>query len=156
MRAALAKTFSLYSLLALIVGAQAAILVFVHHFGSPGVDTVAGTILGGVALVAFVGHTYLASVKITVPGDVLAALAWVSGVAVALVAASGIIVQYVGTVSPTLTPWVAVALQGFALVASLVAGLLHSSAVSLRASRWLSFVPQVAPRGLPLDEELAH
>jgi hypothetical protein len=140
----LRKIFSLYSLLTVVVGASAAILVFVHQFGNAGADTVAGSILGGISLVAFVGHAYLASVRITVPSNVLAALTWVSGIAVTLVAAGGVIVQYVGAVSPALTPWVAVALQGFALVGSLIAGLLHAQVASKAASLRLPFVPQAA------------
>ena len=108
-------------------------------------DTVAGSILGGIALVAFVGHTFLATINIPVPAGVVSALAWVNGIAVALVAAGGMIVQYVGTVSPTLTPWVAVALQGAALVGSLIAGLFTASVAR-----------RVAPRGLPFDARAAR
>jgi hypothetical protein len=144
-RAALAKTFSVYALLSLVVGAQAAILVFVRGFGNSKADVIAGSILGFVALVAFVGHTLLANWTITVPGSVVGVLTWVNGVAVALVAAGGMIVQYVGTVSPTLTPWVAVALQGAALVGSLIAGLFTASVAR-----------RVAPRGLPFDARAAR
>ena len=67
MRAAIARTLNLYAFLSVLVGAQAAVLVFVHGFGNSQADVVAGSILGGIALVAFVGHTFLASISIPVP-----------------------------------------------------------------------------------------
>src|ERR1035441_1792151 len=130
MLASLRRTFSVYTLLSIVVGVQAAILVFVHGFGNPGADVVAGSILGGLAVIAVVGHTFLAGLTISVPGDVYRALTLINGAAVALVAAGGIVLQYVGTVSPTLTPWAALALQGSALVASVLAQLFRASAAT--------------------------
>ncbi len=130
----LRKSFSLYSLLSVVVGAQAAILLFVHHFGSAGVDAVAGSILGGLAVLAVVGHVWLQSLVIGVPASVYGTLTKVMGAAVGILAAGGIVTQYVGTVTPTLTPVVAVILQGVALLTSLFAQLFKVS-VAAKALR---------------------
>jgi hypothetical protein len=122
MRAALAKTLNLYTFLSVLVGAQAGILIFVHGFGNGQADVVAGSVLGFIALVAFVGHTFLASISIPVPADVYRVLSWINGVAVVLVAGTGAILQYVGVAAPAARPWVALGLQGGALIASLFAG----------------------------------
>ena len=116
------RTLNLYTFLSVLVGLQAALLVFVHGFGNAQADVIAGCILGGIALVAFVGHTFLASINIPVPAGVYNALAWVNGVAVVIVAGGGAILQYVNVVAPGIRPWVALALQGSALVVSLFAG----------------------------------
>jgi hypothetical protein len=128
------RKFSLYNLLSVIGGAQAAILIFVHDFGNPGVDVVAGSILGGLAVVSFVAHTWFASLVITVPSGVYSFLQTADGIVVTVLASSGIITQYVGSVSSALTPWVALILQGGALVAGLFANLFKTTA-ALRAAK---------------------
>jgi len=128
------KKFSLYQLLAIIVGAQGAILLFVGGFGSAGADTVAGSVLMGLGVLAFVGHYYFQSIIISVPQTVYQALAWTVGILTTLVTASGMIVQYAGTVAPGLRPWVALILQGAALIASLFSQL-FAAQTALAAAR---------------------
>jgi hypothetical protein len=134
MRAALAKTINLYVFLSVLVGAQAAVLVFVRGFGNSQADVIAGSVLGFIALVAFVGHTYLASVSIPVPAGVYDVLSWVNGIAVTLVAAGGAILQYVSPY-PSLTPWVTLALGGGALFVSLFAGWFQNASAAELARR---------------------
>jgi hypothetical protein len=132
MLASLKRSFSLYSLLAVLIGAQGAVLLFIHNFGSAGADSVCGSILLGLGVLAFIGHGLLASVNIPVPAGVYNLLLRANGVVVIILAATGTITQYVGTNIPALTPTVAVILQGLALAASLFAGLIKVT-VSRRA-----------------------
>jgi hypothetical protein len=130
---AVLQRFSLYQLLAVIIGVQAAILTFVHGFGNPGADVVAGSILGGVAVVVAVGQNYLKSVIISVPAGVYGALMWVDGLLIAILAAGGMILQYTTAVAPSLRPWAALLLQGTALIASVFSQLFQAQA-ALRAA----------------------
>ena len=85
--ATLKRSFSLYSLLAVLIGSQAAVLTFVHHFGSPGADAVCGAILGGLAVLAVIAHGALSSVTIDVPSGTYAVLLRVNGAVVGVLAA---------------------------------------------------------------------
>jgi len=134
MLATLRKTFSVYTLLSLLVLSQAAILVFVHRFGNQGVDTICGSVLGFLAVLSIVGHTWLASLTITVPANVYSILQSVNTVLTTLLGFSGLITQYVGSATPTLTPYVATILMGASLVTGFFANLFKTSS-ALRAQR---------------------
>src|SRR5580704_2878078 len=127
MLATLRKTFSVYTLLSLLVLSQAAILVFVHRFGNQGVDTICGSVLGGLAVLSVVGHTWLSSLTVTVPANVYSILQSVNTFGVTILASAGIITQYVGSATPALTPWVAAILQGAALVTGFFANLFKTA-----------------------------
>lgn len=134
MLATLRKTFSVYTLLSLLVLSQAAVLVFVHRFGNQSVDTISGSILGFLAVLSIVGHTWLSSLVITVPATTYSLLTAVNGVLTTLLGFSGLITQYVGSADAALTPWVATILMGASLVTGFFANLFKTTA-TLRAQR---------------------
>lgn len=127
--ATLTRTVHPYALLSLVIGAQGAILVFVHGFGNPGWDAVCGSILAGLAVLATVGHAWLSGLTLDVPQAVFDVLGKFNGALVTLLAGSGMIVQYVGSTAPQLTPLLSLVLQGLALLASLFAQTLKVQAV---------------------------
>lgn len=129
-----AQYISVYSLLSVVMGAQGAVLTFVHSMGNPQWDTVCGSVLMGLAVLAAVAHTYLNSLTIGIPAGVYHDLQVVDSVLVTLLGGSGIVIQYVSSVSPTLTPLLATLLQGLALLASLFAALFKATSATKAAA----------------------
>lgn len=128
------RAINLYALLALVIAAQGAILAFVHDFGSPEADVVLGAALAGLGVLAAVGHVWLQGLVIDVPAPVYASLLGIFGAATTLLAGAGMVTQYVGSVDPALTPWVAAIFQGMSLLAGLFAQAFHVQA-SQKAAR---------------------
>ena len=121
------RTISVYSIIALVAGANGGILIFVHNFGNANVDVVAGSILAGLAFLSIVAHAFLTAWVIDIPATVYTELQGLDTAVVAVLTAGGMIVQYSGTVSAALTPLVSLILQGVALLGSLLAGFFEAT-----------------------------
>jgi hypothetical protein len=135
------RKITVYQILALVIAAQGAILGFVHGFGNARADEEAGFVLMGLGIFAFVGHTYLVNVIISIPAGVYAYLSWIDGLLVAVLAAAGMIVQYTTLVDPGLVAWVALTLQGAGLVTSLFAQLFAAQTAKAVAAKAAAGTP---------------